>query len=122
MASFPERPARFVPTGDPADPMAKLLTSFLVEAQPTDEQQQLLYGLVWDAKMESDLLLASNVTGADYYAFGEVVVAFHEQTNAEINRQMREALTPAQWEIYKVTIWELPTILFDIVGPDPEEE
>jgi hypothetical protein len=128
-ASYPERPTRFVPTGDLSSPIAKMLVEFLTEGQVTDAQQQLLFGLVWDAKMERDLLMDVerglllhpnvDVANAAVAAFPEVFGDYYEQTNAEINRQMREVLTPEQWELYKTTIWSWPTNLAKYIGPDP---
>jgi hypothetical protein len=40
------RPARFMPTDDPTEPAAQRLIRFLVQAQLTDEQKQLFFGLL----------------------------------------------------------------------------
>jgi hypothetical protein len=40
------RPARLMPTGDPTEPAAQRLIRFLVQAQLTDEQKQLFFGLL----------------------------------------------------------------------------
>jgi hypothetical protein len=118
-----KRPHRFMPAGDPTTPAAQRLIQFLVAAQPTDAQQQLFFGLLWDARMEWDLLVDSNVTAAEHAAFPEILGEFYEQTDAEINRQMREALTPKQWEVYK-DILNVPTSLFHNfpLAPEPEAE
>jgi ABC-type uncharacterized transport system involved in gliding motility auxiliary subunit len=131
-ASSPERPTRFVLTGDRSSPTAKMLVRFLVEGQVTDAQQQLFFGLLWDAKMEYDLLVDVerglmrdpnvDVVNAAVAMFPDVYGDYYEQTDAEINRQMREVLTPEQWELYEANIRNIPANLAKYVGPDPGEE
>jgi hypothetical protein len=90
-----------------------------VAARAPDEQQQLLYGLVWDAKQEYDLLLTAPRPWQEAHRVGFEVIELLEYADEDINRQMREALTPEQWELYEITIWSAPTNLFDVIGPDP---
>jgi hypothetical protein len=116
MASFPERPTRFMPTGDPTTFAAQLLTKLIVEAQFTDEQQQLFFRLMWDAKQEWDLLAAT--ASIRYWEMPQAIGDFYEHTNENIDRQMREVLTPEQWEVYDRFI---PVTLFHEfpIGPEP---
>jgi hypothetical protein len=122
MASFPERPTRFAPTGDLANPIAKKLVQFLAEARLTDAQQQQYFGLIWDAKQEWKLLLAQPISpDTPLNLIGVEWPQFLLGANEDINRQMREVLTPAQWDLYHRHV-SSPVVMFDFVGPDPEEE
>jgi hypothetical protein len=102
-----ERPLRLMPAGDPTTPTAQRLRRFLVEAQLTDAQQQLFFGLLWDAKMQAGITWDHLIATWDFEMLGD----FYEQADADIDAQMRAALTPSQWEVYERVIRD-PTSLF----------
>jgi hypothetical protein len=124
MASFPERPTRFAPTGDLSHPIAQMLVRFLAEARLTDAQQQQYFGLIWDAKQEWKLLLAQPISpDTPLNLIGVEWPQFLLGADEDINRQMREVLTPEQWELYIHGAGvSSPVVMFDFIGPDPEEE
>jgi hypothetical protein len=115
-----ERPKRFMPTGDPTTYTAQLLPRLFVEAKLTDAQQQLFFGLMWDAKQEWDLLVESSTTRA--WEMPQAIGDFFEHTNENINRKMREVLTPEQWWHYDHVV--TPVALLDEfpIGSEPGEE
>jgi hypothetical protein len=99
------RSVLFMPANDPGSEFAQRLLRFLDEAKLTGPQQQLFFGLLYVVYLKWDVMIS---TPHDMATMVDTVNAHNVRVNSDIDRQMQEVLTPAQWQVYKVVVQKGP--------------